>query len=88
MLYPGNVTWTVACSSYDSFAWSVYLTAYSVKKPFLIVFDAPKLLFCLKSSVTPEPEDQFDIPLCNRVNFSTLNTDYLSNLLKIVIFNF
>lgn len=41
----------------------------------------------MKKSVATEPADQFDMSLCNRANFSTLNTNFLSNLLKIVIFN-
>lgn len=50
--------------------------------------DAPKLFFSMKNSVAPEPAGQFDVPLCKRVSFSALNTNFLSNLLKIVVFNF
>lgn len=57
-------------------------------KTFLIVFDAPKLFFSMKNSVAPEPAGQFDVPLCKRVSFCTLNTNFFSNLLKIVVFNF
>lgn len=48
------------------------------------------LLYCsfvFKSSMAPEPAGQFDLPLCNRVDFCSLNTNFLGNLLKIVIFS-